>query len=194
MRPVIRPRLSICLSEIPLGTPQAGVLARLLDSAGHPLPPRYPGQLTIELRDHAEKFAAPAWRDKSGVIHLIPSEDELVEQSLTEIAGVQDAHCVTMAVEAKSARHAWLVLQDRSLHVPEAIEDAITNLPKTLQPDYVHAVAEFPLTSNGSIDSAKLHRSVADVQTKTSEKKPPIRPPGSPCCSCTLRRTLPPCS
>ena len=112
-----RPGLSVCLAEIPLGTPQAGVVARLLDSAGHPLPPRYPGQLTIELRDHAEKFAAPAWRDKSGVIHLIPSDDELVEQSLTEIAGVQDAHCVTMVTGAKTARHAWLILQDRSLHV-----------------------------------------------------------------------------
>ena len=168
-----RPGLSVCLSEIPLGTPQAGVVARLLDSAGHPLPPRYPGQLTIELPDHAEKFAAPAWRDKSGVIHLIPSDDELVEQSLTEIAGVQDAHCLTMGAGAKTARHAWLILQDRSLHVPEAIESAITSLPKTLQPDYVHAVAEFPLTPGGRIDSAKLHRSLTDVQTKASDKVPP---------------------
>ena len=46
-----RPGLSVCLTEIPLGTPRPGVVARLLDSAGHPSPPRYPGQLTIELRD-----------------------------------------------------------------------------------------------------------------------------------------------
>ena len=56
---------------------------------------------------------------------------------------------------------------------PEAIESAITSLPKTLQPDYVHAVAEFPLTPGGRIDSAKLHRSLTDVQTKASDKVQP---------------------
>jgi hypothetical protein len=122
------------------------------------------GQLTIQLHDHAEKFTAAAWRDKSGVIHLIPSGDKLVEQSLTEIAGVRDAHCLTMAASAKTSRHAWLIRQDRSLHVSEAIQNAIASVPRTLQPDYVHAISEFPLTAAGRIDSAKLHRSLTDVK------------------------------
>ena len=164
-----RPGLSVCLTEIPLGTPGPGVSARLLDSAGHPLPPRYPGQLTIELRDHAEKFATPAWRDKSGVIHLAPSDNEIIERSLTEIAGVQDAHCATIG----SARHAWLILQDRSLHVSETIQSAIQGFPKALQPDHVHVVAEFPLTAGGRIDSPRLHRSLTEVPPKLSEK---VRP------------------
>ena len=115
-----RPGLAVCLTEIPLGTPRSGVVARLLDSGGHLLPPGYPGQLTIQLHDHAEKFTAAAWRDKSGVIHLIPSDDKLVEQSLTEIAGVRDAHCLTMAASAKTSRHAWLIRQDRSLPLTAA--------------------------------------------------------------------------
>ena len=168
-----RPGLSVCLTEIPLGTPRSGVVARLLDSGGHLLPPGYPGQLTIQLHDHAEKFTAAAWRDKSGVIHLIPSDDKLVEQLLTEIAGVRDAHCLTMAASAKTSRHAWLILQDRGLHVSEAIQNAIASLPRTLQPDYVHAISEFPLTAGGRIDSAKLQRSLTDVQTKTSHKVHP---------------------
>ena len=168
-----RPGLAVCLTEIPLGTPRSGVVARLLDSGGHLLPPGYPGQLTIQLHDHAEKFTAAAWRDKSGVIHLIPSDDKLVEQLLTEIAGVRDAHCLTMAASAKTSRHAWLILQDRGLHVSEAIQNAIASLPRTLQPDYVHAISEFPLTAGGRIDSAKLQRSLTDVQTKTSHKVHP---------------------
>ena len=171
-----RPGLSVSITEVPLGTPRAGVAARLIDSAGHLIPPRYPGRLTIQLRDHAEKFAAPAWRDKSGVIHLIPSDDELIERSLTEIVGIQDAHCVTMAGGARAARHAWLILQDRSLHVSETIQSAISAQPKTMQPDYLHAVAEFPLTAGGRIDSARLHRSLTDVLTKTS---PTVHPADS---------------
>jgi non-ribosomal peptide synthetase component F/pimeloyl-ACP methyl ester carboxylesterase len=163
-----RPGLSVCLTEIPLGTPGPGVVARLLDSAGHSVPPRYPGQLTIQLRDQAEKFTALAWRDKSGLLHLVPSDNELVERSLTEIAGVQDAHCVTMT--SGGARRAWLILQDRSLDVSEAIQSAIRDLPKALQPDHMHAVAEFPLTAGGRIDSARLHRWLTDARTKSSAK------------------------
>ena len=119
------------------------------------------------------KFAAPAWRDTSGVLHLIPSDDQLVEQTLTEIAGVEDAHCVILAGNAKSARSAWLILQDRSFHVPEGIQSAIASLPRILHPDDVHAVAEFPLTPGGRIDSAKLHRSLTGVPRRTSDEIDP---------------------
>jgi non-ribosomal peptide synthetase component F/pimeloyl-ACP methyl ester carboxylesterase len=167
-----RPGLAVRLTEVPLGTPGPGVVARLLDFAGHPLPPRYPGQLTLQLRDHAEKFTAPAWRDKSGVIHLIPSDNELAERSLMEIAGVEDAHCIS-TTGVKPARYAWLILQERGLHVSETIQAAIRSLPRTLQPDYVHAVAEFPLTAGGRIDSDKLQRSSTNLPTTASNKTQP---------------------
>ena len=174
-----RPGLSVYLTDIPLGTPGPGVVARLLDSAGHPLPPRYPGQLTIELLDHhLEKFGAAAWRDKFGVIHFIPSEDGLVERMLADIAGIQDAHSVIMQADGKTARYAWLILRDGSLHVSEEVKGAIMRLPKKLQPDYVNAVAEFALTPGGRIDSAKLYRSLSVLQAKTSEKGHPVHSPG----------------
>jgi non-ribosomal peptide synthetase component F/pimeloyl-ACP methyl ester carboxylesterase len=163
-----RPGLSVCLTDIPVGTPGPGVAARLLDSAGHPLPPLYPGQLTIELLDdRTEKLAAPAWRDKSGIIHFIPSEDGLVERSLAEMPGVQDAHSVVMQTGAKPARYVWVTLRDGSVEVPQEVRGLIARLPRKLQPDFLHAVTEFPLSLGGTINSGKLYRSSAGEQVKS---------------------------
>jgi non-ribosomal peptide synthetase component F/pimeloyl-ACP methyl ester carboxylesterase len=165
-----RPGLSVCLSDIPVGAPGPGVAARLLDSGGHPLPPLYPGQITIELLDdHAERFTAPAWRDKSGIIHFIPSEDGLVERSLADISGVQDAHSVIIETGAKPTRYAWLILREGGVSVPQEVHALLGHLPRKLQPDFLYAVAEFPLTPGGTIDSAKLYRSTLDQPSQSSD-------------------------
>jgi len=169
-----RPGLSVSLTDIPVGTPGPGVAARLLDSAGHPLPPYYPGELATELLDNpAEKSTAPAWRDKSGIIHLVPSENGLVERTLAEISRVGDAHSVIMQTGATPARYAWLILRDGSIEIPAEVSELIAQrLPKRLQPDFLYAVTEFPLTPGGTIDSAKLYQS--------SLAKPPQSSPTAP--------------
>ena len=155
-----RPGVSVCLTDIPVGTPGPGVAARLLDSAGHPLPPLYPGELTIELLDDpTEKLTLAAWRDKAGIIHFIPSDDGLVERALADISGVQDAHSVIMQTGAKPARYAWMILRDGSFDIPADVQELVRRLPRKLQPDFLYAVTEFPLTPGGTIDSAKLYRS-----------------------------------
>lgn len=165
-----RPGLSVCLTDIPIGAPGPGVAARLLDSAGHPLPPLYPGQLTIELLDdRSEKLTTPAWRDKSGIIHFIPAEDGLVERSLADIPGVQDAHSVIIQTGAKPARYAWLILREGGVDVPQEIQALVKRLPAKLQPGFLYAVAEFPLTLGGTIDSAKLYRSSRGQQAKSPD-------------------------
>lgn len=165
-----RPGLSVVLSDVPVGTPGPGIAAHLLDSAAHPSPPLYPGRLTIELLDEpTEKFVASGWRDRSGMIHFIPSEDGLIERSLAEIPGVQDAHSAIVRTGAKPARHVWLTLRDGSLEMPPEVQDLVARLPKDLQPSVLQAVSEFPLTPGGTIDSAKLYQSLVVRETKSAE-------------------------
>ncbi|HEU4677887.1 MAG TPA: thioesterase domain-containing protein, partial [Terrimicrobiaceae bacterium] len=164
------PGLSVRLTDVPVGAPGPGVVARLLDSAGHPSPPPYPGQLTIELLDDpADKVVASGWRDRSGMIHFIPSEDSLIERSLTEIPGVQDAHSAIVRTGANPARHVWLTLRDGSLETPTEVQALVARLPKDLQPSALQAVSEFPLTPGGAIDSAKLYQSLVVPEIKSSE-------------------------
>jgi hypothetical protein len=71
----------------------------------------------------------PAWRDRSGIIHVISPEDGLVERSLADFFGVQDAHSVFIHTGAKPSRYAWVILQDGGLEVPQEIQELIRQLP-----------------------------------------------------------------
>lgn len=163
--------------DVPIGQPGRGLTATLHDPAGQPLPPSYPGRLEITFSGPVtEKFSIPAWRDKSGVFHFIPSHDAAVELAFADLPGVFDVHCTAVQGDPRPGTGVWVVMEESSAHLaPEASRAAAQRLPRHLRPDFVLTVAEFPLTSGGNIHSKNLPRPPASITH--AEAKPADAPP-----------------
>ncbi len=142
-------------SDVPIGSPAPGVKARLLDLEGQPLPAHHPGTLEITVEGKSASYLG--WRDGSGALHLAPSPFSALERGLCALPEIIDAHAAEITVDSQTHVCAWVVTASGSLIQPqELIAQLRQFLPSGPVPDFIAAVAEFPVTASGEIDAAAL--------------------------------------
>ncbi len=167
-----------------LGMPQPGLVARLDDCFGQPLPPRIVGTISQDipcLADHwRERGVANApvsgWRDEMGIFFPDPPKERLVEDFLRTLAGVRDAFVAPLpgAEAAKTRLGAWVVTANAEW--PQGLREKIRDgLPASIRPETVEVVSALPLDENGKLDVSEIVAPVPSAPPVVPAQSPEIR-------------------
>jgi len=163
------------LDNSTIGSPGPQVAASLLDPAGQLLPPHYPGRLEITILQNGP-FSLPAWRDSTGMFHLVSAENPaaLILRTHPEIF---DVHCSVLTIEGRRELGAWVILRAGSGANPAQL---LQSLPPNQRPDFLLLVSELPLTPAGNLDEAALPRPKATPAATPSRPGAKSSPPPLP--------------